>query len=74
MIDGLHSALCESLHHDRLHRHSPGDQLGRRRSLGHTTIAVSALIAAAILLYLHDVAIGIVLAMAIARASSSNRT
>jgi hypothetical protein len=31
------------------------------------------LIAAAILLYLHDVAIGIVLAMAIARAPSSGR-
>ena len=40
---------------------------------GHTTTAVWALIGAAILLYLHDVAIGIVLAMAIARASSSGR-
>jgi hypothetical protein len=40
---------------------------------GHTTTASLTLIAAAILLYLHDVAIGIVLAMAIGRASSSGR-
>lgn len=41
---------------------------------GHTMTAVWMMIAAAILLYLHDVAIGIVLAMAIAKASFSNRT
>lgn len=40
----------------------------------HTTSAIWMMIAAAILLYLHDVAIGIVLAMAIAKAASSNRT
>jgi hypothetical protein len=40
----------------------------------HTTTAVWMLTASAILLYLHDVAIGIVLAMAIAKAASSNPT
>jgi hypothetical protein len=37
-------------------------------------IAVWMLFAAVIFLYLHDVVIAIVLAMAIAKASSSNRT
>jgi hypothetical protein len=41
---------------------------------GHTATAVWMLFAAAILLYLHDVVIAVVLAMAIARASSSDRT
>ncbi len=40
---------------------------------GHNMIAVWMMIAAAILLYLHDVAIGIVLTMAFARASRSGR-
>lgn len=40
---------------------------------GHSMTAVWMMIAAAILLYLHDVAIGIVLAMAVAKASSSKR-
>lgn len=40
---------------------------------GHSTTAVWMMIAAAVLLYLHDVAIGIVLAMAVAKASSSSR-
>jgi hypothetical protein len=39
---------------------------------GHTTTAFLSLIAAAALFYLHDVAIGIVLAMAIARAWHSD--
>lgn len=40
---------------------------------GHNMTAVWMMIAAAILLYLHDVAIGIVLAMAVARASRPGR-
>ena len=41
---------------------------------GHSATAVWMMIAAAILLYLHDVVIGIVLAMAIAKACSSGRS
>lgn len=41
---------------------------------GHTMTAVWMMIVAAVLMYLHDVAIGIVLAMAIARATSSSRS
>ncbi len=40
---------------------------------GHSMTAVWMMIAAAILFYLHDVAIGLVLAMAFARASRSGR-
>ena len=39
---------------------------------GHTATAFWMVIAAAVLFYLHDVAIGLVLAMAIARAWSSD--
>ncbi len=41
---------------------------------GHTTTAVWMSLIAAIFLYLHDVAIALLVAVAIARASSSSRT
>lgn len=41
---------------------------------GHTTTAVWMLFSAVVFLYLHDVVFAVLVAMAIARATSSNRT